>query len=80
MWESRTGTQNSSGYTRDNYSFKFWIGTEVSTDRSAILFHPDGGAKGTQGCMGIDHGRVGCKNFHDRFMKYSKNGIRLYVE
>lgn len=45
--------KNKKGFTRDGYGWAVHIGPRFKTKRSALMIHPDGGVKGSLGCIAM---------------------------
>lgn len=68
--------------TIDNVGFSFDLSPEFRTNRSNLEIHPDGGAPGTAGCIGIVEKKERLSELRSILLKYIKiqNYVPLTVE
>jgi len=82
-WNPRTDGESkslqSAGFYREGFSFKIGVPTP-GTGRDGILFHPDGGSLGTNGCLGLNCSVPEMKRFVDITIKsINTGGLKVHI-
>ena len=82
VWNSYKGDPSKDGYCDPSgFCWVAPIEPDFDTTRSGFFIHPDGGAKGTLGCIGIDknYNTLFLRNFIDEYLKLFRKDFKVEV-